>query len=103
MIMKYILEYVAICDYLVKNQVKKRRGYLVVDREALETMLNKNRFEPAKDKLRTWKQMNWIATDEERLTKRIYQDGKYVPMVFICEKVYLELKRLNGIGSENGR
>lgn len=99
--LRYILEYIAICDFLCKEgTLKRKRGFLIVDRQIIESMLNMNKFEPAKDKLKVWKQLNWIATDEDRLTKRIYQDGKYVSMVFIDEKVYKEMKRIRAIDKE---
>ncbi len=103
MIMTLIKEYVAICDYLKRNQVKQKRGCYIVDRAELETMLDRNKYLPAKDKLKSWKKLNWIQTDEERLTKRFYVDGKYKAMIFVCESVYLELKRLSSSsGKESG-
>ena len=93
--MKHMLEFMAICDYLKKHQVKCKKGYFIVDRQELEAMLDKNKYEPSKEKLQTWKRLNWIATDEDRLTKRFYQDGKYEAKIFICEQVYEELKRIN--------
>lgn len=94
MILTLIKEFVAICEYLKKNQVKRKYGCYIVDRAELEAMLDKNKYLPSRDKLQAWKRLNWIRTDEERLTKRFYHDGKYKAMIFVCENVFLELKRL---------
>lgn len=95
MILTYIAEFVAICDFLKSKSTLMKRGYYIVEREELEAMLNKNKYAPAKDKLKSWKKLRWIETDEERLTKRIYHNGKYKAMIFLSESVHLELKRLN--------
>lgn len=97
MITTLLKEYIAICDHLIKLQVKHKRGCYIIERALLDKMLDRNKYLPAKEKLQIWKRLNWIKTDEERLTKRFYQDGKYKAMVFICEDVYQELKRLNAI------
>ena len=94
MVTVYIKEFIAICDYLEKCKVRQKHGCYIVDRTELENMLDRNKFAPAKEKLQSWKRLNWTKTDEERLTKRFYQNGKYVPFGFINIGVHKELKRL---------
>lgn len=96
MISTYIAEFVAICDYLVKSQVRQKRGCYIVDRNELESLLDRNKYALSRDKLQTWKKLNWTQTDEERLTKRFYHDGQYKAMIFINASVHQELKRLQG-------
>lgn len=98
--MRYVLEFVAICNFLSKQEIRRKKGYMIVDRKVIEDMMNQNKYELAKDKLKVWKKLNWIATDEERLTKRYRLNGKYVAMIFIDEKVFQELRRLNRLGDD---
>ena len=76
-----IKEYLAVCEYLLevvtRNRESKdtlpmvRKGSLLVEKEALIDLLNKNKYETATNKLKYWKDLAWIDAEEKRLTKRI--------------------------------
>lgn len=89
-----IKEFVAICVYLEKLQEERKADFLIVDREKLEQLLDKNRYLPAPEKLKIWKTLHWIDADEGHMTRRIRINGKHVRKVKICREIYQELQRL---------
>jgi len=92
----YIKEFIAICTHLESESCPVKNGFFRIKRDDLEPMLNKNHFEPAQKKLKTWKALNWISTEERGFTKKIY-DGetkKYYPHVLISVTVYQALQEL---------
>lgn len=97
MINYYVKEYVAVCDYLKKLNSKITLDYFIVKKEELIELLNKNKFDSAQHKLKIWKLLRWIDTDQDRLTKRIYEPEakKYVPYIKIYRQVYITLKELS--------
>ena len=88
-----IKEYLAVCEYLLevvtRNRESKdtlpmvRKGSLLVEKEALIDLLNKNKYETATNKLKYWKDLAWIDAEEKRLTKRICINNQYRPLVVI--------------------
>ena len=69
-----------------------------MEKQELEKLLNKNKYETAANKLRYWKRLGWIDAEDNRLTKRVY-DGKqhkYIPYVKICIEKYECIKSLSG-------
>mgnify|MGYP004507812153 CR=1 FL=1 len=89
-----IKEFVAVCGYLEKMQDGQRTDFLIIDREKLEQLLDRNRYLPAQEKLKIWKTLHWIDTDQGHLTRRILVNGKYVRKVKICGEIYREIQRL---------
>lgn len=97
MIKVYAQEFINICDYLVKNpSVKKQRGKIIVSRELLEEMLHKNNYQATSEKVRIWKKLGWIDTDEGHLTKRIYEytSKKYIRMYVLKRDMHEALKEI---------
>lgn len=92
----YISEFVAIADYLIKSKThyKKTLTFIVTPKKQIEELLDKNKFDTSKNKLKLWKSLNWIDAEEERLTKRIYDKDNetYIPCIKIYIKVYETLK-----------
>lgn len=100
-----IKEYLAVCEYLLevvtRNRESKdtlpmeRKGSLLVEKEALIDLLNKNKYETATNKLKYWKDLAWIDAEEKRLTKRICINNQYRPLVVINIQRYECIRNLN--------
>lgn len=95
----YIEEFIAICDFLRKSQIKAAKGFYIINKKDLEELLNKNKYNTSQDKLKIWKRLNWIETDQDRLTKRIYNTntGKYDSCIKISIMIYETLKLLKEV------
>lgn len=96
MLTNYIKEFIAISEYLVKNGYKKTLNFVIISKKDLEPLLDKNKFDTSQKKLQIWKGLNWIDTEDGRVTKRIYskEEGKYIPSVKIRLQVYETLRSL---------
>lgn len=92
-----IREFLAICEFLEKNQSHVHKGYLQVRKEIIEELLAKNLYETVDQKLKYWKTLGWISTEEKRLTKRVYdsETKHYYPYVMIDQKRYECMKMLS--------
>lgn len=91
-------EFVGIMDFLMKQEkYRKYKGFLLIEKSDLESLLNQNRYETAYNKLTFWKRLHWIDAEPERLTKRIYDKSneKQKRVVKIDIKVYEIMKLLN--------
>ncbi len=93
-----IKEFIAICDYLLKKNTRIHKGYILITKNAVSELLNKNNYETALNKLKLWKSLGWIDAEDKRLTKRIYdsESGKYAPYVKINVERYKCMKSLSG-------
>lgn len=94
MLLIVIREFIAVCEYLEKTGKKKVKGYLVISRDELEGLLNKNRYLTALEKLKLWKSMNWIDADENQTTKKVCLDGVRRRCVKLDTGVYQTMKEL---------
>lgn len=101
MIEKYAREFVAIGKFLFRNQETIYRtgkgSFILADRAELKEMLNRNRYDTADNKLKIWKALHWIVTEDgRRVTKRIYNTAtkKYEPKVAIDVHVMEMLQEL---------
>lgn len=93
----YAREFVGIGNYLQKEPEYVRGNYIVIPKEKLIGMLNRNRFDTADNKLKVWKTMKWIDTDKDRrVTRRVYDQktGEYIPSVKLDRKMLKLLKTL---------
>lgn len=97
MLYRYIKEFIAICSYLEENGTPCRKGFMLIKRETLERLLNKNAYETANNKLKTWKALHWINAENRRLTHRVYENDsqKRLPYIWIDIKVFQMLKQLD--------
>lgn len=105
-----VKEYLAICEYLLELEKRRqeteelplvRKGQLLVDKDMLTMLLDKNKYETATNKLKYWKDLAWIDAEEKRLTKRICINNRYRPLIVINMQRYecirdmsIELKKL---------
>lgn len=92
----YAREFVAIGNFL-QSKCDYKDGHILVDRDELKDMMNRNRYDTAENKLKMWKSLRWITPeDERRVTKRVYvpEQKKYVPKVAINLQVLATLKML---------
>ncbi len=94
MLMFMIREYMAICEYLKKSGGKVSKGYFIITRSELETLLDKNKYLPGLEKLKYWKALNWIDADEDQTTKKVCVDGVRKRCVKLNIKVYETMKNL---------
>lgn len=94
MIIYLIKEYVAIAGYLLSDGREVRKGNIIVTKDEVQSLMSKNNYLPAREKLKVWKSLGWIDTEENRVTKRIHikESGGYVPCVLIRVNVYETLK-----------
>lgn len=88
-------EFIAICAYLEKTGHEKRKGFFIVERGEMEKLLDKNMYIPAAEKLKKWKVLHWIDSDEGHLTKLVRVDGKPVRRIKICCSIAEELQILS--------
>ena len=92
-----VKEYLAICEYLLELEKRRqeteelplvRKGQLLVDKDMLTMLLDKNKYETATNKLKYWKDLAWI-------------NNRYRPLIVINMQRYecirdlsIELKKL---------
>lgn len=91
MIKTYINEFVAITKYLLKSEnMRKTEKYLIVKKNIIEELLDKNKYDTSLNKLKTWKALNWIDAEDRRVTRRVYNSElkKSEPCIKIDLKVY---------------
>lgn len=94
MLETYIREFVAIGNFLLKYGTVKK-GYILIEKSELETMLNKNKYDTSANKLKIWKNLRWIDTEaDRRVTKRVYEDGQYRPFIKIDISILDQLNKL---------
>lgn len=89
-----VQEYLAICAYLQNHQAKINKGYIVVPREELGKLLDKNNYMASRDKLHYWKEMKWIDADEAQTTRKVMLDGKRVRVVKIDFNLFQSMRLL---------
>lgn len=95
MLSVYVEEFVKITEYLFKSQkYRVKKDFLIIEKKPLEALLNKNKYDTASNKLKIWKGLNWIDTETDRVTKRVYIDGNYVPCIKISLRVWKTLKNI---------
>jgi hypothetical protein len=93
-----IVEYVKLVDFLIDEDLIYRfnDGSIGVERESLDKLLDKHAFFKVKEKLKLWKTLNFIVTEEKLYTKkkRIIKDNERVRIRFyiINKKTYSILK-----------
>lgn len=97
MMLLYIKEFIAICNYLETHNYPCLKGFFIVKREDLEMLLNKHAYDTPHNKLKKWKALHWTSAENRRLTKRIYdpETKTYHPHVLIDISVYQTLKGLD--------
>lgn len=96
MIRVYSKEFLTICRYLEQHECRKKGNCYQVERELLENLLQQNNFERPKEKLKIWKALHWLQTDEGHLTVRVYDraSGKYQRVYALDISVYCVLQQL---------
>ena len=96
MLEKMAREYMAITRYLLERPEPWVRGeQLLVPREKLIAMLNKNPYRTPTDKLTTWRNLGWLDADEEHFTRLVRaSDGRRRRVIILNVTAYYELCRL---------
>lgn len=92
----YAKEFAAIVKYLLGNPEKatRKNKFLVVDKSLLTELLEKNNYEVSSKKLKVWKSLKWLDTDENRITKRVTVNGTVKAMIKINLSVYETLREI---------
>ncbi len=90
----YAREFVGIGTYLKKSG-KEKNGFIRIEKHELQALLDRNAFDTSDNKLRFWKSMKWIATEDRRVTKRMYDSGShsYKPYVLMDADVMKTLEQ----------
>ncbi len=93
----YIREFIAVGRFLEGHGAALHRGFLLTDRGRLEKLLGRNAFDTTANKLRIWKNLKWIDTDKDHLTKKVYDgaDKKYRRYVKMDMAVLDQMQRLS--------
>lgn len=91
----YAKEFVGIGSYMKKKNGSKK-GFVLAEKTALVNMLNKNMYDTSDNKLKIWKSLKWIATEERRTTQRVYDQASksYKPYVKMDEVMLDQLENL---------
>ena len=91
----YAKEFVGIGTYLKKRGME-RNGYIRIEKNNLEELLNKNAFDTSENKLRLWKSMKWIDTEDRRVTKRAYdkESHSYKPYVLMDAEILKKMSQV---------
>lgn len=97
MIRVYIKEFLNICHYLKEHNCKKKKNCYQVEKSLLERLLKQNNFERPAEKLKIWKALHWLQTDEGHLTKRAYDKNsrKYQRVYALDIAVYHALQQFD--------
>lgn len=95
----YVKEFISIVDYLQKQDGCLIKGdYLIADKKAVEQLMNRNNFEKAANKLFIWKELRWIETSENKITKRVRNGEELISAICINMSVHKQLKSLKKQG-----
>lgn len=90
-----VKEFLNVTRFLIQSgKVQQQQGFLLVPRNALTKILNKNQYETEHTKLSYWKKLHWISTDEERFTKQVSVGGKRIRFILIDIKIFQALEFL---------
>lgn len=96
MIATYAREFVAIGKFLREHGTCKGE-HILVDKDVLKEMMNRNRYDTADNKLKIWKALHWITPEDgRRMTKRVYNPdtGRYDPKIAMDLEVLDMLEQL---------
>lgn len=98
MIDNYMKEFVAITEHLKSSEkARVHKGFLIIKKADLEPLLDKNLFDTANNKLKIWKSLRWIETeDQKRITKKAWnpEQKQYERCIFVVLEVQEALKIL---------
>lgn len=101
MILNYIKEFIAVCEHLKSSdKARVHKGFLIIRKADLEPLLDKNLYDTANNKLKIWKSLHWIETeDKKRITKKVWNPDQkqYERSVFVVLEVHEALKQLEGV------
>jgi len=88
-------EFVAIYKHLSKD-ISVEKGRLMVDRKRLEILLDQHNYLPAHEKLRIYKQLNFILSEGGGLTKTVYdkETGKTKRKIIFLQDTYKTVEYL---------
>lgn len=77
-----------------------KKNILYVSNKRLVELMNENRFEEAKVKLKVWKSLDWILYDKDQYSIRVSYKGKMRRMIGIRLKIYQAIIDNKLIGRE---
>lgn len=98
MLETYVKEFLLIVKYIKKHCKCTTKGnFLIADKVDIINAMNNNQYEDHMVKLKIWRGLNWIESDENRIGKRVYfKDTKsYRLCIKINLKVVETLKTIN--------
>jgi len=93
----YIDEYLMICKVLREkgNKFPWLQDCAAIDREHFEKVLKANNFDDYRNKIRIWKNLNWIQASKKTFTKNVKINNKCKRMVVVNLKPSYILEKIN--------
>ena len=100
LILRYDLEFMAITKHVLKQKQAIKKGTSVmIQKDFVINLMDRNAYETSYNKLKAWKDLSWIITDENRFTARHRNKATGEQEVFL--KINLKAyKRLAAIGTK---
>lgn len=86
-------EYLSIVETLIETETVLN-GRIIIDKERFKTLLEKYQYMKFKDKVKTYKDLNFIIHDKNNYTLPCREEGKTVRKVVINYNAYITLKHL---------
>jgi len=100
MIEIYVREFLEITKHLSRDKGKKKGDFLLVEKDLVAELLNRNLYQTADAKLRYWRMLGWTDTDQNRVTRRAHdENGKPILVIKINLKIYQTLIKIEEEGS----
>lgn len=84
------------CKVVLRCEIYK--GFLIIRKVDLESLLDKNLYDTANNKLKIWKSLHWIETEnKKRITKKVWNPDQkqYERSVFVVLEIHEALKQLD--------
>lgn len=86
-------EYLSIVEMLIETE-PILNGRIIIDKERFKSLLEKYQYMKFKDKVKTYKDLNFIIHDKNNYTLPVRSNEKTVRKVVINYNAYVTLKHL---------
>ena len=96
-LLDYIKDFINIFEFIERKKLgilNLKTQELSIKKDDLIKMLEVNKYATADEKLRVWRALNFIKSDEDRFTKIIKENGKAIRVISLNFGVYKDIKSL---------
>jgi hypothetical protein len=97
MLNNYMTEYISIVEFLIENNsyYKTKSDNIAIEKDYIEYLMSRNTLyrEPL-NKLRLWKQLNWIVAEGRRFTSKVTIESKRKHLIVFNMRSYKFLKEI---------